>query len=142
MLGKLLWCMVAGKLKLPREYHREPGFDLTEVFPDDPQMHIIYRILDQCVVEKAKDCLPNASELLLVVDAFLRLIDRDGQLLDEKIPRPCRVCGTGHYHMKLLGQNTSVVGLRFWLGGSDVTTTPVRIFVCDNCKHIEFFSQN
>jgi serine/threonine protein kinase len=143
MLGKLLWCMVAGKLKLPREYHRNPGFDLTQEFPDDPHMHIINRILDKCVVEQARHCLPNASELLLVVDAFLRLIDRDGQLLDEKIPRPCRVCGLGHYQLKLLVQNTVVVGLRFWLvGGSDITTLPVRVFVCDNCKHIEFFSQN
>jgi serine/threonine protein kinase len=141
MLGKLLWCMVAGKLKLPREYHRNPAFDLTQMFPDDPHMHIINRILDKCVVEQAKDCLPNASELLLVVDSLLRVIDRDGQLLDEKISKPCRVCGMGHYHAKILGHNTSVVGLRFWLGGSDVTTMPVRVFACDNCKHIEFFSQ-
>jgi serine/threonine protein kinase len=142
MLGKLLWCMVAGKLKLPREYHREPGFDLIEVFPDDPHMHIINRILDKCVVEKAKDCLPAATELLLVVNAFLRLIDRDGQLLDEKIPRPCRVCGMGHYHPKLLGQNTPVVRQRFWINGSDTSTVSVRVFVCDNCKHIEVFAVN
>jgi hypothetical protein len=24
MLGKLLWCMVSGRLKLPREYHKKP----------------------------------------------------------------------------------------------------------------------
>jgi hypothetical protein len=55
MLGKLLWCMVAGKLKLPREYHRKPTFDLTQMFPHDPQMHVINRILDKCVVEEAAD---------------------------------------------------------------------------------------
>jgi serine/threonine protein kinase len=36
MLGKLLWCMVAGKLKLPREYHRRPSHDLEKLFPDSP----------------------------------------------------------------------------------------------------------
>ncbi|MBZ5699133.1 MAG: protein kinase family protein [Acidobacteriia bacterium] len=142
MLGKLLWCMVAGKLKLPREYHREPEFDLTKVFPDDPHMHIINRILDKCVVEKTKDCLPSAMDLLWAVNAYLRLIDRDGQLLDEKIPRPCRVCGMGHYHLKVLAQNSPEVGMRLWFGGSDNTTVPVRVFVCDNCKHIEFFAVN
>lgn len=141
MLGKLLWCMVAGKLKLPREYHRKPGFDLTEMFPDDRHMHIVNHILDKCVVEQAKDCLSNASELLLIVDTFIRVIDRDGQLLDDRIARPCRVCGMGHYHPKLLGQNASVVGLRFWVG-TNTTTLPVRVFGCDNCKHIEFFSHN
>jgi serine/threonine protein kinase len=142
MLGKLLWCMVAGKSKLPREYHREPGFDLAEVFPDDPHMHIINRILDKCVVERAKDCLPAATELLLVVNAFLRLIDRDGQLLDEKIPRPCRVCGMGHYHSKLSGENLPAVGVSFYLGELPRPTAFLRVFVCDNCKHIELFAKN
>ena len=41
MLGKLLWCMVAGRLKLPREYHKRRGFNLAEMFPNDPAMKII-----------------------------------------------------------------------------------------------------
>ncbi len=38
MLGKLLWCMVAGRLKLPREWHRQPKFDLAAMFPNNEQM--------------------------------------------------------------------------------------------------------
>jgi serine/threonine protein kinase len=140
MLGKLLWCMVSGKLKLPREYFRESEFDLTRLFPDDQNMQIINSILDKCVVERAKDCMGSAKELLGMVDVCLRIIDRNGQLLDDKIPRPCRVCGMGHYHLKLVAQNTPVVGLRFWINGSDTSTVPIRVFVCDNCKHVELFS--
>lgn len=141
MLGKLLWCMVAGRLKLPREYFRKKDFDLTLLFPDDPHMYVVNAILERCVVEEPKDCFSSAKELLSTVDAFLRMIDRDGRLMGERIPRPCRVCGMGHYHPKLLRQNALVAGLRFWVGGSDTNLVNVRVFVCDNCKHIELFSE-
>ena len=41
MLGKVLWCMVAGKPKLDREFWDEPENDLTKLFPSDPHMHMI-----------------------------------------------------------------------------------------------------
>jgi hypothetical protein len=77
-----------------------------------------------------------------MVNAFLGQMDRGGQLLDENIPRPCHVCGVGYYHLKVLAQDTAVFGLRLWINGSDTTSVPVRVFACDNCKHIEFFGQN
>jgi len=49
MLGKLLWCLLVGRLKLPREYHRRPGFDLTSIFPKDMHVHLINSILDKCL---------------------------------------------------------------------------------------------
>ena len=143
MLGKLLWCMVAGKLKLPRECFREPGFDLTQLFHDDPRMHIINSILEKCVVEKAKDCFYAATDLLQTVDAFLRVIDSGGQLLRDGIPRLCRICGTGYYQLRPV-QNAARTGLRLWRGPSsnDTSMLNVRIFMCDNCKHIEFFASS
>ena len=36
MLGKVLWCMVSGRLRLPREYHHRPEFDLTETPKPSP----------------------------------------------------------------------------------------------------------
>lgn len=141
MLGKLLRCMIAGKLKLPREYHAKPEFDLTQLFPDDLHMPITNSILNKCVVENAKDCYASAVDLLVVVDVSLRVIDRGGHLLDDKIPRPCRICGIGHYQLTLLHPNTPTVGLRLWRPGSgDISKLPVRILICDNCKHVEFFA--
>jgi serine/threonine-protein kinase len=46
MLGKLLWCMVAGRLKLVREWHMRPEYDLTVKFPANPQMYMINAILE------------------------------------------------------------------------------------------------
>jgi len=144
MLGKLLWCMIAGKLKLPREYHAKPEFDLTQLFPDDPDMHIVNRILNKCVVEEARNCYSSAVDLLQVVDVCLRVIDRGGSLLDDTISRPCHVCGMGNYQMKALHPNTSSVGIRLWhgSGSNDISLFPIRVFVCDKCEHVEFFASN
>jgi serine/threonine protein kinase len=68
MLGKLLWCMVSGRLKLPREKFDEAPFDLTRKFPNDPNMHAVNAILEKCVVEHPDDCLPSAIKLLPLVE--------------------------------------------------------------------------
>jgi serine/threonine protein kinase len=135
MLGKLLWCMVAGRLKLNREYYRAPDCDLALMFPDDPHMYIVNKILDHCVVERPENCLPAASELLLMVDTYLGVIDRGGQLLQKDVPRPCRVCGQGFYKR----ENSPEGLIRIWVSGSETTKLPVQSFTCDKCGHVEFF---
>ena len=83
MLGKVLWCMVSGRPKLPREYHRRPGFNLAELFPRNPDMHLINSILDKCLVEEPDKCLSSAQHLLVLVDAALQIMEHGGQLLDD-----------------------------------------------------------
>jgi serine/threonine protein kinase len=139
MLGKLLWCMVAGRLKLPREYHKRQEFDLTRMFPNNPDMHVINSILDRCVVEEPNKCLGSAQELLSILDEDLAVLDRGGQLLSEGVPRPCRVCGTGHYKAVSLPRGTmgeSKVGL-------DMAGMPIlaSLFACDHCGHMQLFRQ-
>jgi serine/threonine protein kinase len=58
MLGKVLWCMVAGRLKLHREDFLEPQFNVATLWPNNPHMHIINAILAKCVVTHEKDCWP------------------------------------------------------------------------------------
>lgn len=104
MLGKLLWCMVAGRVFLPREYHRDPEFDLTKTFRDDPDMYVINRILDKCVVERPGQCWSGAQELLAQVNAMLGVMKEGGQLLSKDVPRLCHVCGYGRYEISRPGQ--------------------------------------
>ena len=143
MLGKLLWCMVAGRLKLIREWYTKPEFDLTVKFQGDPQMHMINAILEKCLHDSPEECLPRAGELLLVVDGHLNVMRRGGQMLREGVPRPCRVCGNGHYQPEVLRQNTPVGSMRFWFSapGPDIGSLSVRTFVCSNCGHVEFFKR-
>ena len=108
MLGKLLWCMVSGRLKLPREYHSRPGFNLEEMFPGVPEMRIVNLILNACIVEEPGKCLPSAKELLAVVDDWLGVLRRGGEIVATGVPRTCRVCGHGQYQQQILDPN--VVG--------------------------------
>jgi hypothetical protein len=139
MLGKFLWCMVTGRLKLPREYHQRLAYDIKALFPNDPGMHAIDAIIQHCVVEEPDLCLCSAIELLAVVDAQLAVLERGGQLLTDGVPRPCPICGKGLYRKMLLDANVAgkpVVNLS--LAGKPVE---VSIFTCDVCHHVQFFRE-
>jgi serine/threonine protein kinase len=93
MLGKLLWCMIAGRLFLPREDHREADYDLEKLFPNSRHMKNVNAILDKCLVPKADRCLASAKELLEIVDYTLGLFERGLPLLDQSGALRCHVCG-------------------------------------------------
>ena len=136
MLGKLLWCMVSGRLKLPREYYRRPLYDVTVLFPDDPKMQAINEILEKCVVEEPEHCLGSAQELLGIVDetlAFetgLPMLNRRGQLT-----RPCRVCGKGSYQ-----EHSNAVFSMMNPETRQPSAISLRMFVCNVCTHYELFA--
>ncbi len=147
MLGKLLWCMVSGRLRLQREWFDRPDYNLTTIFPDDPAMHMVNEILKRCLVEGAEQCQTSVSDLVLIVSTYVRMLERGGQLLHAGIPRPCRVCGHGHYQSEGYASTQpripkeGPVGLRLWIGGSDTATLSVFPYVCDSCGHVEFFTR-
>ena len=140
MLGKLLWCMVAGRLRLFREEHHSPEFDLTVAFPNDPDMHAINSILDRCVVYNPSQCCPSTRELLPHVVRALSMLNRGGQSLAEAVPRPCRICGIGYYRS---GDDRSgldrEIKLRAWRGQDPAMLPVLRAFTCDSCGHVELF---
>jgi serine/threonine protein kinase len=147
MLGKLLWCMVAGRLKLIREWHTRPEFNLATMFQGDPRMHMINAILEKCLHDDPKECLPNAGELLPWVDAHLNVIQRGGQMLRDGVPRPCRICGSGFYEaaggkpgqiLALHAGSVSVPGnyLASWKHEGAIYVRPL---VCNYCGNIELF---
>jgi serine/threonine protein kinase len=142
MLGKLLWCMIAGRLRLPREYHRHPEFDLAKSFPNDKNIPLINSILDKCLVEYSPQCLASSTELLEAVDEKLAMMDGGVPLFNEggKLVFPCRICGKGFYQ-----DETSPGSVRLqMLSEFSVPQEPivVRVLVCNVCCHREFFAPN
>jgi serine/threonine protein kinase len=140
MLGKVLWCMVAGRLKLPREEFRDPRFNVTKLFPNDPNMHIINTILEKSVVAREQDCLSSALDLWLMAGAFLGVVNRGGQPLGNDVPRPCRICGFGYYQPARPG-GTVALALNNFVNGVDQHIGVLRMapFVCDRCGHVQVF---
>jgi serine/threonine protein kinase len=145
MLGKVLWCMVAGWPVLKREYFHRPTHDVTKLFPDDPNMYMINVILEHSVVEEEKDCWSSASDLLLVMDADLETIKQGGQLLHEGIPRICHVCGVGRYErLRVTATDPISYSVRLWKSGgaTDISSLGVELWECGLCHHIELFRTN
>jgi serine/threonine protein kinase len=137
MLGKLLWCMVTGRLKLPREYHKRPAYDVTAIFPNDRNMRKVNEIIEKCVVEEPEHCLKSAQELLVMVDDALVSIERGIPMLDGKgkLVLPCRVCGKGFYR-----EHNSVQLKANDSQNRGAPPIPIRMFVCSICTHYEFFA--
>ncbi|HEV3220957.1 MAG TPA: protein kinase family protein [Candidatus Acidoferrales bacterium] len=147
MLGKLLWCMVSGRLRLQRENFERHENDVRVLFRDDPSMSVINVILRRCVVEPEAECQTSASDLFTIVSAFVHMLERDGQDLHVGVPRPCRVCGQGHYQNEGYASTQppipkeGPVGLRLWVSGNESATLSVFPYVCDTCGHVELFTR-
>jgi serine/threonine protein kinase len=146
MLGKLLWCMVAGRLRLPREYFDRADYDLTKKFADDPSMYMVNQILKHTVVEHEVQCVPRAGTIDHVVTVQLGVIERGGQMLIDGVPRPCHVCGVGHYQRRDFPLSTPPIregdslGLSVWVGDGAQGTLRVFPYHCDRCGHLELFT--
>ena len=130
-LGKVLWAMIAGKPILQLWYHREPQFNLEEMFPDNESISFVQKILDKTVVEKPTDCLTNATELLTSVDWAIEALTMKFRVVDGDLIRKCLVCGKGNYQQLV---DHDVTDQRNF--GLEVYGKPkFRIFVCDSCGH-------
>jgi serine/threonine protein kinase len=141
MLGKLLWCMVSGKLKLPREDHRKAKFNLATIFPDSLEMERINLILDKCLVADSTVCLASAAELLILVDKAVREIQKGGNrtLANGELRLGCIMCGEGTY--KLQTQVDSHVVIPQWntKTGKEINSMIFRAFACNVCMHHVLF---
>lgn len=123
-----------------------------------PTMRIVNYILDKCVVEKERDCLPSAKELLSLIDLEMPRLGNNAQLLQEGIPWLCRICGVGKYmeisgdRMVLILENKSAKQDHSGAGSLNMLSViqnleppdylTARFFICDNCGGVELFHFN
>ncbi len=140
MLGKVLWCMVSGKMRLPQQFHRQAKFDLVQMFPGSPHMERISLILDQCVVAEERMCLPSATELLALVDQTIRDLSDDNRFLPNgQLRLLCLMCGKGTYRPVTL--DGGFVRFDLYRGsGNSNSEVRLRLFTCDDCGHHVLFS--
>lgn len=140
MLGKLLWCMISGRLKLQREWHREPENDLPAQFPEDRMMPVVNSILDLCLAQKENRCIQSAEQLLSRIDDALSM-HRAGHSVDQRgnITVSCMACGRGVYEER--GSNGETVDFRIIdRQRQPASTVTLRIFRCNICTHVALFA--
>jgi hypothetical protein len=135
-LSKVLWAMVTGKRKLRLWYHDQPEFDPEKLFPQDPAMHWIKRLLAKTVVEHEEGCLDDASQFLQEVDRTLQALRFGAQHMGTKVQRVCLVCGLGEY--KLLWDETNY-GNDNRFGPPGFLIGHSKTFRCTNCGHVQLF---
>ena len=136
-LGKVLWAMISGKTLLPLWYHHEEQYDLTSLFPDDPDMFLINVFLDGCIQEREERVYPSAQEVLKQIDRLLGILNRGGQLLRREAPRFCQACGYGRY--RLIADDKTQPTASGDFGLTPVGRVKWRIYRCATCGHIQMF---
>jgi serine/threonine protein kinase len=154
MLAKVLWWLVSGKMT-PYWYHDRDSLNIAKLFPQEPGMAAINRVLDRSMVEDETNCLSSAKELLVAVDEALSIVERGKQRLHPDMPRPCRVCGRGQYRpvppseqgrsgVRLLSVSEQEFELALMQphnlhGTQKGQALSVRVFACEACGHVEMF---
>lgn len=119
-LGKLIWWMVSGSAAtLQREYFEQPQFNVEQLYPDAEYMDLANELFRKCIVEKEKDCLPNASALLQEVDRLLV------SMASRVEGTTCSFCRYGVYELAYKSNEKS---------------TGLRRFACSNCGNVQLFS--
>jgi serine/threonine protein kinase len=129
-LGKLLWAMVSGSPRLVLWYIDQPQFDLRRLFPNDPRMHLIHRILANCVVQHEPDIkVQNAGEFGQMLDATINALEGGATVPTTSKAMRCKFCGIGEY------QRRSDIQEDGFAHPLDRKYT----YVCNYCGHFEAF---
>ena len=93
-----------------------------------------------------RETCQSAQDLHLMVGKYVEMMQNNGHVVKDDVPRRCQVCRVGFYPREKFERghpriNPNQTGLRFWSGGSsDVATLPVRVLACDTCGHLQMFS--
>jgi len=121
--GKLLYYLISGGRKLPKEIHHEDQYDLRKNDTSRP-MELVYRILDRTITPDLNDRVKSIEELLGVIDREMQ----EGTT--------CIFCKKGKYRPISRG-----LMFRIWhiSGEADQKTYEPRLLVCDNCGNIQNF---
>ena len=129
-LAKVLWTMVSGRPKLQLWYFDLDGYDLRQMFPNEPAVQYVHEILGKCLVQFENQMkLHDAGELLGEIDSAIAAVSAGCQVPGWKANMRCRFCGIGTYK-----KSSSQV-----IAGHLPTEYERNYLVCGHCGHVELF---
>jgi len=133
-LGKVIWSMTSGRRVLRLWYFKDDEFNVEKMFQDSPGMNFANQLFDKCIVEREKNCLPDAGALLQEIDRTVGLIECDVDHIDLTVKRRCKVCG--EYNLVADEDLLKIRSFGFNLVGNRT----MKIFTCSNCGNVQLFS--
>lgn len=142
-IGKVLYCLIAGRRQLPWALHRNKEHDLVEIHKGKSEMKRVNALLDNCVVDEKEKCLPHAGALLEEFEKAIEDIIAETQGGRIGSRRRCRACGVGWYVALQPDRNSpggatdpSALGRL----GLNAVRAVVKVEICDHCGHVDMFS--
>ena len=136
-LGKVLWSMIAGRDgPVYWEYDR-PGNNLETMFPEDPSMRYVNKVLSRCIVREEEACVKTAEGLLILVDEAIDNITHLDRRTRNAAEWQCLVCKKGHYGGDKVGwRPNDFVDIK---ENNKVHVGDLTGYFCDYCGHVQFF---
>ena len=137
-IGKVIWSMISGKHILRLWYFDRKPYNLENIFPDDPGMVHVNKLLSRLIVEEENDCLKNAKSLQNLIKSTIDKIKNESPYFDSSLSRLCPICREGHF--KLISKADRTATHNFGLEPSG--SRNFYIFECPHCGYIQLFSIN
>lgn len=145
-LGKLLYWLLSEGRRLPREMHRDPGFDLVRT-RRNPYLEHINRLLDEMIVYDQFRRLHNAQQVLDRLNYYIPAFrDRRNPPSSDvdRVWQRCSYCGLGSYRVAASGKPYGLENFisdpipRHQLGEWN-QSADWRILICQTCGHLQLF---
>lgn len=138
-LGKVLWSMISRKKTLVREFFQRGDNNLEILFPEDPRMKLVNRLLGKMIVPEEGDCLKDADEVLSELDYLIEEVDGGVAICGGQLIGKCTVCHRGRYKM---ATDDSSREDAVYLGFTAKEGHAYRVFACDYCGHVILFHRS
>jgi serine/threonine protein kinase len=135
-LGKVIWSMTSGRHILRLWYFRDDEFNVEKMFPNSTGINFANQLFDKCIVERERNCLPDAEALLQEIDRTISLVECGADGADLMKKRRCKVCGVGEYDMVADNSPSGIHNYGFNIVGNRT----MKIYICSNCGNMQLFS--
>jgi len=136
-LGKLLWCLITGKKRMPTDDFRSDSYSLEKLFPQADYIHFANNIFENCIVTEPTNCkYKNASELLSEIDEMIGIITKGTDILYNRTAMSCRVCGRGKYN---LFQQNKQPFIHIHSSANGRLKEETKLFICNYCGNVQWF---
>lgn len=129
--------VIAGVNGFPFWEYSRPEYDLANLFPGDPAMPLVNKIVSKSIVREQGDCATTTAVLESFVDeaiAGIRNLDRRTRNDAEWL---CLICKKGHYGLRKLGwrpRDFFVINKNETAHIGDLTA-----YFCDHGGHVQLF---